>query len=222
MRCGRRTWWLAGGRTVSQSAAENYSTNLSLLPRANYTIHLLPILRRLYYIPRQTFLRFLRVCFVAAEMKLSKFSGPASDSPPFLHDKSYAAADKLRVPNVFFLSPFSFFFLHPSVEISKIRKGIDVFVNGRQAFVVARLKIEERNLEERVSSSGARLSNIPSRSSKIIEDFEESFPRNYLRKRPSRRASPCLCTEHDLCHCLVYFIYFLDLSRQMAYRPVPQ
>lgn len=56
-------------------------------------------------------------------MKLSKFSGPASDSPPFLHDKSYAAADKLRVPNVFFLSLFSFFFLHPSVEISKIRKG---------------------------------------------------------------------------------------------------
>lgn len=145
MRCGRRTWWLAGGRTVSQSAAENYSTNLSLLPRANYTIHLLPILRRLYYIPRQTFLRFLRVCFVAAEMKLSKFSGPASDSPPFLHDKSYAAADKLRVPNVFFLSPFSFFFLHPSVEISKIRKGDRRFrVNVSWTTGIRRGEVENR------------------------------------------------------------------------------
>lgn len=51
-------------------------------PHANYTIHLLPILRRLYYTPRDFSSPPSSLCFIAAEMKLSKFSAPAKLAAP--------------------------------------------------------------------------------------------------------------------------------------------
>lgn len=96
-RCGRRTWWFvrcwlvgAGGgggpcrRTRLRITRRAFRLPPSASsPPANYTIHLLPILRRLYYIPRRppppvsrTFLRFLEAFVLSRpETKLLEIFG---------------------------------------------------------------------------------------------------------------------------------------------------
>lgn len=87
VRCGSRTWWLVVTRTRRKRAVSQHGWELLDEPGhpANYTIHLVPILRRLYYTEhhristaashssRSGVSSLLHFSFITSEMKTPKF-----------------------------------------------------------------------------------------------------------------------------------------------------